>query len=100
MPSSVMFGSRPRICITPSYSAAERPCSAAISDVTLISMLAVAIFQICREGENSQGHEISCPCDEYAYLRCFQAVAFAEPTSDSTMERKITNPSVESSADF
>src|SRR5713101_3675828 len=44
MPSSVMLGSRPRICLTRAYSSAVRPCSAAISGVTLISTLAVAIF--------------------------------------------------------
>src|SRR6266478_2714851 len=43
IPSSVMFGSRPRICFTRAYSSAVRPCSAAISGVTLISVLAVAM---------------------------------------------------------
>src|SRR5262249_6621655 len=43
MPSSVMFGSRPRICLTRAYSSAVRPCSAAISGVTRISVDAVAI---------------------------------------------------------
>src|SRR5579859_7048932 len=43
MPSSVMFGSRPRICFTRAYSSAVNPCSAAISGVTLISVGAVAI---------------------------------------------------------
>src|SRR5215471_1664045 len=43
MPSSVMLGSRPRMCFTRAYSSALRPCSAAISGVTLISVLAVAI---------------------------------------------------------
>src|SRR6266849_6058192 len=43
MPSSVMFGSRPRICFTRAYSSAVSPCSAAISRVTLISVLAVAM---------------------------------------------------------
>src|SRR5260370_14376299 len=31
IPSSVMFGSRPSICLTRAYSSAGRPCSAAIS---------------------------------------------------------------------
>src|SRR6266852_1278093 len=43
IPSSVMFGSRPRICFTRAYSSAVSPCSAAISRVTLISVLAVAM---------------------------------------------------------
>src|ERR1700756_2863309 len=43
IPSSVMFGSRPRICFTRAYSSAVRPCSAAISGVTRISVGAVAI---------------------------------------------------------
>src|SRR5437867_4419811 len=43
MPSSVMFGSRPRICLTREYSSEVRPCSAAISGVTRISVGAVAI---------------------------------------------------------
>src|SRR5467141_148495 len=43
MPSSVMLGSRPRICFTRAYSSAVSPCSAAISTVTLISVLAVAM---------------------------------------------------------
>ena len=43
MPSSVMFGSRPRIFLTRAYSSAVSPCSAAISGVTLISVGAVAI---------------------------------------------------------
>src|SRR5580700_4689682 len=44
MPSSVMLGSRPRICWMRAYSSRVTPCSAAISGVTLISALAVAIF--------------------------------------------------------
>src|SRR5260370_17700277 len=43
IPSSVMFGSRPSICFTRAYSSAVSPCSAAISGVTLISVLAVAM---------------------------------------------------------
>src|SRR6266481_4157543 len=43
MPSSVMFGSRPRMCLTRAYSSAVSPCSAAISGVTLISVDAVAM---------------------------------------------------------
>src|SRR5580693_8239896 len=43
MPSSVMFGSRPKIFLTRAYSSDVRPCSAAISGVTLISVGAVAI---------------------------------------------------------
>src|SRR5713226_487267 len=44
MPSSVMFGSRPRICWMRAYSSLDTPCSAAISGVTRISVLAVAMF--------------------------------------------------------
>src|SRR5260370_585200 len=51
------------------YSSGVRPCSAAISGVTRISVGAVAIS--------------------------FYAVAFAAPTSASTIERKITRPSAE-----
>src|SRR5262249_37449412 len=47
MPSSVMLGSRPRIFWMRAYSSAVTPCSAAISGVTLISMLAVAIEILC-----------------------------------------------------
>src|SRR5580704_3853096 len=43
IPSSVMFGSRPRICWMRAYSSRVTPCSPAISGVTLISVLAVAI---------------------------------------------------------
>src|SRR5882757_8247273 len=43
IPNSVMFGSRPRICLTREYSSAVSPCSAAISGVTLISVDAVAM---------------------------------------------------------
>src|ERR1700758_1330835 len=43
IPSSVMLGSRPRICFTRAYSSEVSPCSAAISGVTLISVGAVAI---------------------------------------------------------
>src|ERR1700680_3010329 len=38
MPSSVKFGSRPRIFWMREYSSAVRPCSAASSGVTLISV--------------------------------------------------------------
>src|SRR5260370_35639346 len=44
MPSSVMLGSRPRICWRRAYSSGVTPCSAAISGVTRISVLAVAMF--------------------------------------------------------
>src|SRR5216684_328568 len=44
MPSSVMLGSRPRICWMRAYSSGVTPCSAAISGVTRISVLAVAMF--------------------------------------------------------
>src|SRR5258708_6232016 len=44
MPSSVMLGSRPRICWMRAYSCGVTPCSAAISGVTRISVLAVAMF--------------------------------------------------------
>src|SRR5216684_4563035 len=44
MPSSVMFGSRTRICWMRAYSSGVTPCSAAISGVTRISVLAVAMF--------------------------------------------------------
>src|SRR5262249_61267712 len=56
MPSSVMFGSRPRICLTRAYSSVVRPCSAAISGVTLISVAAVAIFS---QRKNEKRREIS-----------------------------------------
>src|SRR5271163_3808082 len=46
MPSSVMLGSRPRICWMRAYSSRVTPCSAAISGVTLISALAVAICAV------------------------------------------------------
>src|SRR5271170_3383298 len=46
MPSSVMLGSRSRICWMRSYSSRVTPCSAAISGVTLISALAVAICAV------------------------------------------------------
>src|SRR5580658_2407635 len=46
MPSSVMLGSRPRICWMRAYSSRVTPCSAAISGVTLISALAVAIGKV------------------------------------------------------
>src|ERR1700722_19901270 len=46
MPSSVMLGSRPRICWMRAYSSRVTPCSAAISGVTLISALAVAISKV------------------------------------------------------
>src|ERR1700719_2146464 len=46
IPSSVMLGSRPRIFLTRAYSSDVRPCSAAISGVTLISVGAVAILKL------------------------------------------------------
>src|SRR2546430_540012 len=46
MPSSVMFGSRPKIFWIRAYSSAVTPCSAAISGVTLISVSAVAISNL------------------------------------------------------
>src|SRR5437870_4854916 len=46
IPSSVMFGSRPRIFWMRAYSSFVTPCSAATSGVTLISMLAVAIIPL------------------------------------------------------
>src|SRR5579859_326550 len=46
MPSSVMLGSRPRICWMRAYSSRVTPCSAAISGVTFISALAVAIWTV------------------------------------------------------
>src|SRR5204863_8836433 len=46
MPSSVMFGSRPRIFWMRAYSSAVTPCSATISGVTLISVSAVAISNL------------------------------------------------------
>src|ERR1700756_2121200 len=46
IPSSVIFGSRPRIFCMCVYSSFVTPCSAAISGVTLISMLAVAIIPL------------------------------------------------------
>src|SRR5690349_2603219 len=45
MPSSVMLGSRPRIFWMRANSSAVTPCSAAIAGVTLISVVAVAIFR-------------------------------------------------------
>src|ERR1700680_3251914 len=54
MPSSVIFGSRLRICFTRAYSSAVRPCSAAISGVTLISVGAVAICAL-RSKQAEQG---------------------------------------------
>src|SRR5579864_6552776 len=46
IPSSVMLGSRPRICWMRAYSSRVTPCSEAISGVTLTSTLAVAICTI------------------------------------------------------
>src|ERR1700738_3830822 len=43
IPSSVMLGSRPRIFLTRAYSSDVKPCSAAISGVTLISAGAMAL---------------------------------------------------------
>src|SRR6266849_6203467 len=52
MPSSVMFGSRPRILWMRAYSSRVTPCSAAIYGVTRISVLAVAIYQPTCEGRS------------------------------------------------
>src|SRR5260370_36772437 len=99
-----MFGSRPRIVLTRAYSAALRPCSAAISGVTRISVLAVAIFQIYEKNWKSQEHDSSCPyisenrADQSRGITD-HAVALAAPTSASTMERKITKPSEAPSTD-
>jgi hypothetical protein len=46
IPNSVIFGSRRKIFCIRAYSSAVTPCSAAISGVTLISMLAVAIIPL------------------------------------------------------
>src|SRR5271168_897725 len=64
MPSSVMFGSRPRIFWTRAYSSEVRPCSAAISAVTLISVLAVAIIPL-----KSWGRSIAAPLQQKNSLR-------------------------------
>src|ERR1700730_16129067 len=95
MPSSVIFGSRPRICLTRAYSSAVRPCSAATSGVTLISVGALAIPSCL----DHKGHDRACPCTEIGIFDHYQAVALAAPTSASIIERKITRPSAESRAD-
>src|SRR5258708_8193480 len=53
MPSSVMFGSRTRICWMRAYSSGVTPCSAAISGVTRISVLAVAMFAPSSAGRSN-----------------------------------------------
>src|ERR1700680_2219238 len=70
MPSSVMFGSRPRICLTRAYSSAVRPCSAATSGVTLISVGALAIPSCL----DNKGHDRACPCTEIGIFDHYQAV--------------------------
>src|SRR5260370_14778526 len=53
MPSSVMLGSRPRIFWMRAYSSGVTPCSAAISGVTRISVLAVAMFAPSSAGRSN-----------------------------------------------
>src|SRR5216684_7934354 len=53
MPSSVMLGPRPRICWMRAYSSGVTPCSAAMSGVTRISVLAVAMFALSCAGRSN-----------------------------------------------
>src|SRR6266852_2862029 len=86
MPSSVIFGSRPRICWMRAYSLRVTPCSAAISGVTRISVLAVAIFKSARRIGNRSRCRL-CGADERFNHRVEndQAVVRAERGFDGAL---------------